>query len=117
VWLRRETRRVHVYTVTCRSSDDDGRRISIDFPEHTLLRSAKAALEYEACGRNLRRYVARYPRDAEMGYALLGYVRSESRILQRLLGRTRDLELLRIVRPDRRASRARPAANARARRR
>ena len=45
---------------------------------------AEAAIEYEACGRDVKRYWARFPKDAEAGRALFGYVRSESRLLEKL---------------------------------
>lgn len=98
VSLRREKRRVHFYTMTLRSADEQDWRVWIDFPETTLLRAAQAALEYEDCGRDLKRYAVQYPRDLEAGHALFGYVRSESRLLERLLGHARYRELLRIVR-------------------
>jgi len=98
VSLRREKRRVHFYTVTCGSADQEKSALSIDFPEKTLLRAAEAALEYEDCGRNVKRYSARYPKDPEEGRALFGYVRSEARILEKLLGDELYRKLLRIVR-------------------
>lgn len=108
VFLRRErtvrggTRRVHFYTLMCGSTDEKGPHVSIDFPERTLLRAAEAALEYEDCGRDVKRYSARYPKDPDAGHALFGYVRSESRILVKLLGEDLYRELLRIVRRHRR---------------
>ena len=101
VFLRREKRRVHVYTMTLGSADERDWRVSIDFPEKTLLRAAEAALEYEDSGRDLKRYAARYPGDPDAGRALFGYVRSESRLLEQLLGNGRYRELLRIVRGHR----------------
>lgn len=98
VFLRREKRRVHFYTLTLGSADDRDWRVSIDFPEKSLLRAAAAALEYEDCGRDLKRYAAHYPSDPDAGHALFGYVRSESRLLEQLLGNVPYRELLRIVR-------------------
>lgn len=98
VFLLREKRRVHFYTMTCGAADEKGSRVSIDFPERVLLRPAEAALEYEECGRDVERYSARYPSDPDAGHALFGYVRSESRILEQLLGHERYRELLRIGR-------------------
>jgi hypothetical protein len=97
VSLRREKRRIHFYTMTLGSAQEQDWRISIDFPEQALLRAAEAALEYEDCGRDLKRYATRYPSDPEAGHALFGYGRSESRLLERLLGNERYRELLRIV--------------------
>lgn len=102
VFLRREKRRVHFYTLTCGSTDEKESQVSIDFPERTLLRAAEAALEYEDCGRDVKRYSARYPKDPDAGHALFGYVRSESRILVKLLGEDLYRDLLRIVRRPRR---------------
>lgn len=96
--LRREKRRVHFYTMTLGSAQEQDWRVSIDFPEKTLLRATEAALEYEDCGRDLKRYAAHYPSDPEAGHALFGYVRSESRLLEQLLGNEHYRELLRIVR-------------------
>ena len=101
VFLRRGKRRVHFYTMICGSADEKESRASIDFPERALLRPAEAALEYEDCGRDVKRYAARYPNDPDAGRALFGYVRSESRILEQLLGQERRRELLRIVRRHR----------------
>lgn len=100
VFLRREKRRVHVYTMTMtsRSADERDGRVSIDFPETVLLRAAQAALEYEDCARGLKRYAAHYPSDPDAGHALFGYVRSESRLLEQLLGNDLYRELLRVVR-------------------
>ena len=113
VFLRREKRRVHVYTMTLGSADERDWRVSIDFPEKTLLRAAEAALEYEDSGRNLKRYAAHYPSDPDAGHALFGYVRSESRLLEQLLGHDRYRELLRIVRRYGSKGRRRPARRAR----
>ncbi len=105
VSLRREKRRVHCYSVTCGSADHKKSAVSIDFPEKTLLRAAEAALEYEDCGRNPKRYSAHYPKDPEAGHALFGYVRSEARLLEKLLGDELYRKLLRIVRRHRRRPR------------
>jgi hypothetical protein len=108
VSLRREKRRVHFYTVTCGSDDHKKSAVSIDFPEKTLLRAAEVALEYEDCGRNVKRYSAHYPEDPEVGQALFGYVRSETRLLEKLLGDELYRKLLRIVRRHRRKPRRVP---------
>lgn len=108
VSLRREKRRAHFYTVTCGSADQEKSQVSIDFPEKALLRAAEAALEYEDCGRNVKRYSAHYPKDPDAGRALFGYVRSESRILEKLLGDELYRKLLRIVRSHRRKPRRGP---------
>lgn len=108
VSLRREKRRVHFYTVTCGSADQEKSQVSIDFPEKALLRAAEAALEYEDCGRNVKRYSAHYPKDPDAGRALFGYVRSESRILEKLLGDELYRKLLRLVRSHRRNPRRGP---------
>jgi len=105
VSLRRNRRRVHFYTVTCGSNDTERHQIPIDFPEKALVRPAEAAIEYEECRRDVNRYVARFPRDSEAGRALFGYVRSESRLLEKLLGERAYGELLRLVRRHRRQSR------------
>ena len=109
VSLRRNRGRVHFYTVTCGSNDNERYQIPIDFPEKALLRSAEAAIEYEHCRRDVNRYAARFRKDSEVGRALFGYVRSESRLLEKLLGERAYGELLRLVRRHRRPSRARPA--------
>ena len=88
VFLRRKKRRVHFYTLTCGSEDDERLQVGIDFPEKALLRPAEAAIEYEACGRDVKCYSVRFPKDMEAGRALFGYVRSESRLLEKLLGET-----------------------------
>lgn len=108
VFLRRQKRRVHFYTMTCGSADEKESQVSIDFPEKALLRPAEAALEYEDCGRDVKRYSVHYPNDPDAGHALFGYVRSESRILERLLGDRRYRELLRIVSHHGRKRRRRP---------
>ncbi|MBI1876173.1 MAG: hypothetical protein HYS05_20090 [Acidobacteria bacterium] len=109
VFLRRNKRRVHFYTLTCSSEDDKQLQVGIDFPEKALLRPAEAAIDYEECGRDLKRYSMRFPKDLEAGRALFGYVRSESRLLDKLLGDTAYRELLRLVRRHGRKSRLRPA--------
>jgi hypothetical protein len=109
VFLRRNKRRVHFYTLTCGSEDGKRLQVAIDFPEKALLRPAEAAIEYEACGRDVKRYSARFPKDVDAGRALFGYVRSESRLLEKLLGDPVYRELLRLVRHHRRKSRSRPA--------
>jgi hypothetical protein len=105
VFLRREKRRVHFYTMTCGSADQKKSAVFIDFPEKTLLRAAEAAIEYEDCGRNVKRYAAQYPKDPDVSHALFGYVRSEARILERVLGHELYHRLLRIVRRHRRKPR------------
>ena len=85
-------------TMTLRSADERDWRVSIDLPEKALLRASEAALEYEDCGRDLKRYAAHYPSDPDAGHALFGYVRSESRLLDELLDNDLYRELLRIVR-------------------
>jgi len=97
VSLSHNRRRVHFYTVTCSSNDTERYQVSIDLPEKALLRPAEAAIEYEACGRRLNQYVARFPKDTDAGRALFGYVRSESRLLQKLLGDEPYRELLELV--------------------
>jgi len=109
VFLRRNKRRVRFFTLTCGSEDHERSQVSIDFPEKALLRPAEAAIEYEQCGRDVKRYSARFPKDAEAGRALFGYVRSESHLLEQLLGDTAYSELLRLVRRHRRKSRSRAA--------
>jgi hypothetical protein len=103
VFLRRDRRRVRFFTLTCGSEDNERSRVLIDFPEKALLPPAEASIEYEACGRD----AARFPKDAEAGRALFGYVRSESRLLLRLLGATAYKELLSLVRRHRRVSQRR----------
>lgn len=98
VFLRRQKRRVHVYTLTCGSTEKEQSQVRIDFPEKALLGPAEAALEYEDCGRDVKRYAAHFPGDPEAGHALFGYVRSESRILRKLLGDLIYRELLDLVR-------------------
>src|ERR1700730_4966775 len=107
VILRRDRRRVRFFTLTCGSEDHERSRVLIDFPEKALLRPAEASIEYEACGRDAKRYSARFPKDADAGRALFGYVRSESRLLLRLLGATTYEELLSLVRRHRRVSQRR----------
>ena len=107
VFLRRNTRRVRFFTLTCGSEDDARSQVTIDFPEKVLLLPAEAAIEYEACGRDGKRYSARFPEDAEAGLALFGYVRSESRLLAQFLGDTAYRQLLVLVRRHRGKSRPR----------
>jgi len=107
VFLRRNKCRVRCYTLTCGSEDHERSQVPIDFPEKALLRPAEAAIEYEQCGRDVKSYSARFPKDAEAGRALFGYVRSESHLLERLLGDAAYSELLRLVRRHRRTSRSR----------
>ena len=107
VFLRRNKRRVRFYTLTCGSEDHERAQVPIDFPEKALLLPAEAAIEYEECGRDVKRYSGRFPKDAETGRALFGYVQSESRLLEKLLGDTAYGELLRLVRRYRRKSRSR----------
>ncbi|HLG56087.1 MAG TPA: hypothetical protein VI485_12205 [Vicinamibacterales bacterium] len=101
VFLRRDRRRTRFCTLTCGSDDHERSQITIDFPETALLRPAEAAIEYEACGRDAKRYSERFPKDADAGRALFGYVRSESRLLERLLDGPLYRELLRLVRRHR----------------
>jgi hypothetical protein len=108
VFLRRNKRRVRFFTLTCGSEDHARSQVPIDFPEKTLLRPAEAAIEYEQCGRDVKSYSARFPKDAEACRALFGYLRSESRLLGQLLGDTAYSELLRLVRHHR-TSRSRAA--------
>ena len=110
VFLRRNKRRVRFYILTCGSDDQERSQVPIDFPERALVLPAEAAIEYEECGRDVKRYSARFPKDAEAGRALFGYVRSESRLLEKLLGDTDHGELLRLVRLHRRKSRSRAAS-------
>src|SRR5579859_7968297 len=56
-----------------------------------------------------RNEALRRAKDLDAGRALFGYVRSESRLLERLLVDPADRELLRLVRHHRRKSRSRPA--------
>jgi len=108
VFLRRENRRVHVYTLTCGSAEEKQSQVSIDFPERALLRPTEAALEYEDCGRDMKRYSTRFPSDPDAGRALFRYVRSESRTLKQLLGDRLYWELLRLVRRHGLKRRTRP---------
>jgi hypothetical protein len=118
VSLRRKARRVHMYTVSCGSDDLAQSAVSIDFPEKVLLRAAEAAVEYDACGRDVRRYTAQLSRvDMDPGHAIFGYLRSESRLLQRLLGPAPYAALVRLVkrhsrRRTQRAGRLRRSASA-----
>jgi hypothetical protein len=96
VFLRRNKRRVHFYSLTSGSEDGERLQVAIDFPEKALLRPAEAAIEYEAYGRDVKRYSARFRKDVDAGRALFGYVRSESRLLEKLLGDPAYRELLRL---------------------
>ncbi len=109
IFLRRNERRVPFCILTCGSEDHERSQVSIDFPEKMLLLPAETAIEYEACGRNVKRYATRFPKDAEAGRALFAYVRSESRLLEQLLGEAAYSELIRLVRRHRAKSRAREA--------
>jgi hypothetical protein len=109
VFLRRDKRRVYFFSLTCGSEDQGRSQVSIDFPEKALLLPTEAAIEYEECHRDARRYAARFSKDSETGRALFGYVRSESRLLLQLLGVSAYRELLRVVRRHRRTSRPRAA--------
>lgn len=88
---------------------------SLDFPEKMLLVPVEAAIEYEDCGRDAKRYAAQFPNDPDAARALFGHVRSESRLLVRLLGDTRYKELLGLVRPRKQPARE-PTAGRRSRR-
>ena len=102
VFLRRKERRVKFFSLTCGSDDEERSQVRIDFPEKALIMPAEAAIEYEDCGRSAKRYAARFPKDPDAGRALFSYVRSESRLLSKLLGSDAYNELLRLVRPYRR---------------
>lgn len=104
VSLRRNRCRIHFHTMTCGSNDTERYQVPIDLPEKALLRPAEAAIEYERCRRDVNRYAARFPKDRDAGRALFGYVRSESRLLEKLLGDRAYRELLRLVRRHRRPS-------------
>jgi len=107
VFLRLDNRKVRFYSLTCGSEDQKRSQVSIDFPEKALLLPAEAAIEYEACGRDAKRYAERFTKDAEAGRALFEYVRSESRLLLRLLGASAYNELLLLVRRYSRTARRR----------
>jgi hypothetical protein len=107
VFLRRKERRVKFFSLTCGSDDEERSQVRIDFPERALIMPAEAAIEYEDCGRSAKRYAARFPKDPDAGRALFSYVRSESRLLSKLLGATGYHELLRFARRHRRSSRNR----------
>jgi hypothetical protein len=98
VSLRCETRRVHFYTLSSGVEEGGKLQVSIDLPEQVLVMPAEAAIEYEDCGRDAKRYGLYFPKDPDAGRALFGYVRSESRMLEKLLGDKRYKELLRLVR-------------------
>ena len=105
VFLRRGNRRVRFFSLTCGTEEQEQSPVRIDFPERALLRPAEAAIEYEGYGRNAERYAARFPKDSEAARALFGYVRSESRLLVRLLGAPSYKGLLQLVRRCSRAAR------------
>ena len=105
VSLRRNGRRVKFFSLTCGSEDQQRLQVPIDFPERVLLRPAEAAIEYEECARDAKRFAAHFPKDLEAGRALFGYVRSESRLLLQLLGDSTYKELLRLVRRHSRTTR------------
>lgn len=98
VFLRRQERRVKFFSLTCGSEDEKRSQIAIDFPEKALQTAADAAIEYEDADRSAKQYAAQFSKDSDTGRALFGYVRSESRLLLRLLGRSAYTELLRLVR-------------------
>ena len=64
VFLRRKKCRVRFYTLTCGSEDHQRSQVLIDFPEKALLLPTEAAIEYEECGRDVKRYSAPFPKDA-----------------------------------------------------
>jgi hypothetical protein len=98
VFLRRIERRVKFFGLTCGSDDEERSQVRIDFPEKALIMPAEAAIECEDCGRSATRYAARFPKDPDAGRALFSYVRSESRLLSKLLGAAGYHELLRLAR-------------------
>ena len=98
VFLRRNDGRVKFFSLTAGSEDQERSQVPIDFPEKVLLGPAEAAIEYEECGRDAKRFAAHFPKDPEASRALFGYVRSESRLLVKLLGDSSYKELLRLVR-------------------
>jgi hypothetical protein len=102
VFLRRQERRVKFFSLTCGSEDEKRSQVTIDFPEKALQTAADAAIAYEDVDRSAKRYAAQFSKDSETGRALFGYVRSESRLLLKLLGRPAYDELLRLVRRHRR---------------
>ena len=95
VFLRRGNRRVRFFSLTCGSEEQE--------------RPAEAAIEYDSCGHDAKRYAAQFPKDPDAAQALFGYVRSESRLLVKLLGNLRYKELLRLVRRHSRTARGRAA--------
>src|SRR5919106_2444659 len=109
VLLRRNGRRVKFFSLTCGSEDQERLQVPVDFPERVLLRPGEAAIEYEECGRDAKRYAAQLPNDPDAAEALFGYVRSESRLLVKLLGDPLYKELLRLVRRHSRRARRRAA--------
>ena len=112
VFLRRSKRRVKFFTISCGSEDLAHASITIDFPEKTLLGAAEAAIEYETCGRDLKRYSRRFPKDTDFGRALFGYLRSESRLLTRLLDTALYEQLLQLIRRHRAPLRRRGSSRA-----
>ncbi len=115
VLLRRNGRCVRFFSLTCGSEDQERSQVPIDFPEKVLLRPAEAAIEYEDCGRDAKRFAGHFPKDTDAARALFGYVRSESRLLLKLLGDSRYWELLRLVRRHSRTARRRPKTHRRPR--
>jgi hypothetical protein len=109
VFLRRNKHRVKFFTLTCGSEDQERSKVPIDFPEKVLLMPVEAAIVYENCGRDAKRYAAQFPKNPDAAQALFGYVRSESRLLVKLLGDLRYKELLRLVRRHSRTARGRAA--------
>jgi hypothetical protein len=106
VFLRRNKRRVHFHTLKTVS----GYRSRSISPRRGCCDRRGLRFEYEACGRDVKRSSAWFSKDVDGGRALFGYVRSESRLLERLLGDPAHRELLRLVRHHRRKSRSRPAS-------
>ncbi|HXD73923.1 MAG TPA: hypothetical protein VN628_09310 [Vicinamibacterales bacterium] len=104
VFLRRQERRVKFFSLTCGSEDEKRSQVAIDFPEKALQAAADAAIEYEDVDRSAKRYAAQFSKDSDTGRALFGYVRSESRLLSKLLGGGIYNELLRLVRRYRHVS-------------
>src|ERR1700756_1574430 len=56
VFLRRNSRRVKFFTLMCGSEDRKRSQVLIDFPEKLLIMPTEAAIEYEACGRDSKRF-------------------------------------------------------------
>jgi hypothetical protein len=78
VFRRRNKRRVRVFSLTCGPEDEERSQVQIDFPEKALLLPAEAAIEYERCGRDAKRYGALFPNDAEIALCLAICDRSRS---------------------------------------